>query len=58
MQGGLISPILANIYLNLLDWPMEGLGYKSVRYADDIIVLVLSVEEATAALNRIAGWME
>lgn len=33
-QGGLISPLLANIYLNPLDWLMEELGFKSVRYAD------------------------
>jgi RNA-directed DNA polymerase len=57
-QGGLISPLLANIYLNPLDWLMEELGFKSVRYADDIIVLGQSAEEATAALNQISAWME
>jgi retron-type reverse transcriptase len=30
-QGGVISPLLANIVLNHLDWRLEGLGYKFVR---------------------------
>jgi RNA-directed DNA polymerase len=34
-QGGVISPLLANLYLNPLDHPMAGLGYEMVRYADD-----------------------
>ena len=38
-QGGIISPMLANIYLNPLDWLLESLGLHSVRYADDIVVL-------------------
>ncbi len=48
---------MAYTYLNPLDWLMEELGSKSVRSADDIIVLAQSAEEATAAFNRIAGWM-
>jgi group II intron reverse transcriptase/maturase len=44
-QGGVISPLLANIYLNILDtiWKMkkvqERLGARLVRYADDCVVL-------------------
>ena len=34
-QGGVISPILANIYLNELDWELEKEGIRFVRYADD-----------------------
>jgi RNA-directed DNA polymerase len=30
-QGGVISPLLANIYLNPLDWIMVGLGFEMVR---------------------------
>ena len=34
-QGGVVSPLLANIVLNHLDWRLEALGYRCVRYADD-----------------------
>jgi group II intron reverse transcriptase/maturase len=36
-QGGVISPLLANIYLNTLDVAMK--GYRMIRYADDLVVL-------------------
>ena len=57
-QGGVISPLLANIYLNPLDWHMAQSGYEMVRYADDIVVLCHSQEEATAAMEKIREWME
>ncbi|TAG08253.1 MAG: group II intron reverse transcriptase/maturase [Verrucomicrobia bacterium] len=57
-QGGVISPLLANIYLDELDWQMAGSGFEMVRYADDMIVLCRSQEEATAALERLKEWME
>lgn len=56
-QGGVISPLLANIYLNPLDWLMAGLGYEMVRYADDMVVLCRSREEAGAALEKLREWM-
>jgi RNA-directed DNA polymerase len=56
-QGGVISPLLANIYLNPLDWLMAGLGYEMVRYADDMVVLCRSQEEAEAALGKLREWM-
>lgn len=34
-QGGVISPLLANIVLNRLDWRLHEAGYHFVRYADD-----------------------
>ena len=34
-QGGVISPLLANLYLNPLDHQVAGLGWEMVRYADD-----------------------
>jgi group II intron reverse transcriptase/maturase len=49
-QGGVISPLLANIVLNKLDWRLESAGYRFVRYADDFIVLCETRSEATAAL--------
>jgi RNA-directed DNA polymerase len=38
-QGGVISPLLANIVLNRLDWQLHQAGYRFVRYADDFVVL-------------------
>jgi RNA-directed DNA polymerase len=50
-QGGVISPLLANIVLNYLDWKLAGQGYKFVRYADDIVILVKTKHEAENALD-------
>ena len=56
-QGGVISPLLANIYLDPLDWMMERCGFEMVRYADDMVVLCRSQEEAAAALKKVREWM-
>jgi RNA-directed DNA polymerase len=50
-QGGVISPLLANIVLNYLDWQLASRGYKFVRYADDIVILVKTKHEAENALD-------
>lgn len=50
-QGGVISPLLANITLNYLDWQLAVQGYKFVRYADDIVILVKTKHEAENALD-------
>lgn len=50
-QGAIISPLLANIYLNGLDHQMAGQGRQMVRYADDFVILCESPEEAGATLN-------
>ena len=55
-EGGVISPLLANIYLDPLDWLMAGLGFEMVRYADDMVVLCHE-EEAKAALEKLREWM-
>lgn len=52
-QGGVASPLLANIALNVLDWHLHQLGYRFVRYADDFVVLCHSEDEAKEALARI-----
>ena len=49
-QGGVISPLLANIVLNHLDWTLDEKGYKFVRYADDFVVLAKTREAAEGAL--------
>jgi RNA-directed DNA polymerase len=56
-QGGVISPLLANIYLDPLDWLMAGLGFEMVRYADDMVVLCHTEEEAKDALEKLREWM-
>ena len=57
-QGAVISPLLANIYLDPLDWEMEQKGHQMVRYADDFVVLCDSEEEAKRALEQIQSFME
>lgn len=49
-QGGVISPLLANIVLNKLDWRLEEAGYRFVRYADDFVVPCKDRKQAQAAL--------
>ncbi len=51
-QGGVVSPLLANIYLHALDrtWAERGKG-ELVRYADDAVAMCRSREEAEAALE-------
>jgi len=51
-QGGVISPLLANIYLHPYDEKMTAEGYKVVRYADDVIILCRKKQEAERALER------
>ena len=57
-QGAIISPLLANIYLNPLDHQMAGQGREMVRYADDFVVLCASREEAETALEAVRQWTE
>ena len=55
-QGGVISPLLANIYLNPLDHLMSRSGYETVRYADDMVILCHSAEAAENALATLREW--
>ncbi|HVX56202.1 MAG TPA: group II intron reverse transcriptase/maturase [Candidatus Saccharimonadales bacterium] len=57
-QGGVISPLLANIYLDPFDHQMEGAGREMVRYADDFVILCRSEAEAQAALEEVRAWMQ
>jgi RNA-directed DNA polymerase len=56
-QGAVISPLLANIYLDPLDRLMAVYGYPMVRYADDFVILTKSRAEAEAALARVEAWV-
>ena len=55
---GVISPLLANVYLNPLDHLMAQSGYRMTRYADDFVIQCRSHREAQAALETIRQWVE
>jgi len=57
-QGAVLSPVLANAYLNPLDHLMAESGFQMVRYADDFVILCRSPEEAEAALTKVREWVE
>ena len=60
-QGGVISPLLANVYLNLLDrtWEIHcGRVGKIVRYADDFVVLCRTEADANEAHRRVGIVMD
>ena len=54
-QGGVISPLLCNIFLHHLDLRCEEKGLGWVRYADDFLLLCRTREEAEAALQWVTG---
>lgn len=57
-QGGVVSPLLANIVLNHLDWRLEALGYRFVRYADDFVVVCTTKRQAEKALQAVTACVE
>ncbi len=54
-QGGVISPLLANIYLHYFDVRMAELGYEVVRYADDCVPRCGTRDEGLAPRSLLAG---
>ena len=50
-QGGVISPLLSNVYLTVLDNALEERGHQFVRYADDVVIMCRSKADAEAALE-------
>jgi RNA-directed DNA polymerase len=57
-QGAVISPLLANVYLHPVDQAMVQAGFTLVRYADDMVVLCRTREEAEAALVKLTELLE
>lgn len=57
-QGAVISPLLANLYLDPLDHLLAERGVEVVRYADDFVLLCRSEEAAQAALAHVQTWVE
>ena len=56
-QGGVISPLLANLYLNPLDPQMAQAGWAMVRSADDFVILCRTQAEAQAAMAAVTAWV-
>lgn len=56
-QGAVISPILANVYLDDLDELLTQAGFKLVRYADDFVVLGRNRAQVMQAQQQVADWL-
>ena len=57
-QGGPLSPILSNVYLDKLDKELEQRGLRFVRYADDCDIFVKSEMAANRVMASVTGWLE
>ncbi|WP_244094372.1 group II intron reverse transcriptase/maturase [Jeotgalibacillus salarius] len=57
-QGGPLSPILANIYLNKLDRKLEERGHRFIRYADDFVIYVKSPRAGERVMESISTYIE
>jgi RNA-directed DNA polymerase len=57
-QGAVISPLLANIYLNPLDHLVAEAGFEMIRYADDFVIMCRSREDAERALAVVQQWVK
>lgn len=58
LQGGPLSPLLANVYMNELDHYMEKQGYSFCRFGDDINIYCSTYEEATVVFSDVTARME
>ncbi|MGN5884230.1 group II intron reverse transcriptase/maturase, partial [Staphylococcus simulans] len=57
-QGGVISPLLCNIYLHELDKELEKRGHRFVRYADDFVIFVKSKRAGQRVMESITNFIE
>ena len=57
-QGGPLSPVLSNVYLDKLDKELEGRGLCFVRYADDCNIFVRSEKAANRVMASVTSWLE
>ena len=56
-QGSVLSPLLANIYLNPLDHLLARAGYQMSRYADDFVIQCRTQAEAQEAMAMVQTWV-
>ena len=57
-QGGPLSPILSNVYLDKFDKELEERGLRFVRYADDCNIFVKSEMSANRVMKSVTSWLE
>lgn len=57
-QGGVISPLIANVYLDAFDQEMKRRGHRIVRYADDVLIFKTSRSGAENALQQATSLLE
>ena len=57
-QGGPLSVILSNIYLDKLDKELEERGLRFTRYADDVLIFTRSEMSANRVMKSISDWLE
>lgn len=57
-QGGNLSPLLANIYLNQFDKELEARGLRFTRYADDVLICVKSEVAANRVMTSVTKWLD
>lgn len=57
-QGGNLSPLLSNVYLNLLDKELENRHLNFARYADDVVIFVKTEYSAERVMRNIVSFIE
>ena len=57
-QGGVINPLVANVYVDAFDQHMKECGHRIIRYADDILILCQSKKAAENALSTASSYLE
>ncbi len=57
-QGGPLSVVCSNIYLDKLDKELEQRGLRFTRYADDVLIFTKSEEAANRVIKSISSWLE
>jgi RNA-directed DNA polymerase len=57
-QGGPLSPVLANVVLDELDWELGRRGHRFARYADDCQIMVSSARAGRRVMGSVTRWIE
>ena len=56
-QGGPLSPVLANVVLDKLDWELDRRGHRFARYADDCNIVVKSKRAGERVMASLTRWI-
>ena len=57
-QGGPLSPVLANVVLDEMDWELSRRGHRFARYADDCNLAVKSERAGQRVMHSVTRWIE